>query len=186
LPKKTTEVIIDSKNDYVIGVKKNQPTLYHQLETILSDRQNHSSSYITMERNRGRIELRNVMVSNFIDPISKDWKGVQQIVAVHRIVTCKGKRSEEMAYFISSRNESACFHMEAIRSHWQIENSLHYVKDVTQKEDASKIRTGNAPTIISTIRNIAINLFRKNNYTNIAEAMRLVCNDIQMLYKLTI
>lgn len=69
-----------------------------------------------------------------------------------------------------------------VRSHWEIENSLHWVKDVTLKEDASKIKMGNAPQNMSTIKNIGINLFRKNNYNNIAQAMRLVANDVKTLY----
>lgn len=75
---------------------------------------------------------------------------------------------------------------EGVRSHWSIENSLHWVKDVTLKEDASKIRIGNAPQNISTIKNIGINIFRENNYTNMAQAMRLVANDIKALYNLII
>jgi predicted transposase YbfD/YdcC len=126
------------------------------------------------------------MVSNDIESISKDWKGLQQIVAVERKTILKGKLTEEMAYFISSRNENGFFYAEGVRSHWQIENSLHWVKDVTLKEDASKIRMGHAPQNISTIKNMGMNIFRKNNYTKIAEATRLVSNDINILYDLII
>jgi len=179
-------VIIDSKNDYLIGVKKNQPTLYDQIESIIADKNHQTSSYTTLEQNKGRIELRHTMVSNSIESISKDWKGLQQIVGVHRIVKDKKKVSEEIAYFISSRNENAFLYEEGVRSHWAIENSLHWVKDVTLKEDASKIKIGNAPQNISTIKNIGINIFRENDYTNIAQAMRLVANDIETLYNLII
>jgi hypothetical protein len=60
------------------------------------------------------------------------------------------------------------------------------MKDVTLREDASKIRTGQAPQNISTLKNMSINIFRKNNYSNMAEAMRLVANDINTLYNLII
>jgi predicted transposase YbfD/YdcC len=186
LSKKTTEAIIDSNNNYLIGVKKNQPTLYHQIETIIGEKNNQTSSYTTLEKNKGRIELRHIMVSNSIEAISKDWKGLQQIVGVQRIIKDKGVISKEMAYFISSRNENAFLYEQGVRSHWAIENSLHWVKDVTLKEDASKIKKGNAPQNISTIKNIGINIFRENNYTNMAEAMRLVANDINTLYNLII
>ena len=175
-------MIIDSNNDYLIGVKKNQPTLYHQIETIIADKNNQSSSYTTLEINKGRTELRHTMVSNNIGIISKGWKGLQQIIGVHRIVKEKTKTREETAYFISSKNENAFLYEEGIRSHWEIENSLHWVKDVTLKEDASKIQKGNAPQNISTIKNIGINIFRGNNYKNIVQAMRLVANDIDTLY----
>jgi predicted transposase YbfD/YdcC len=169
-------------NDYFIGIKKNQPNLYEQIEKIITDKTKQSSAFITLELNRGRSELRNTMVSNCIDGISKDWKGLQQIIGVHRIVIEKGKRREEMAYFISSRNDNAFLYEEGIRSHWEIENSLHWVKDVTFKEDESKIKMGNAPQNISTIKNIGINILRTNNYTNMAQAIRLVANDINLLY----
>ena len=129
----------------MIGVKKNQPALYQQIKEVITDKNSQSSSYTTLEKNRGRIELRNITVSNNITAISKDWKGLQQVIGVYRKMIKDGKQSEETAYFISSRNENAFLYEEGIRSHWQIENSLHWLKDVTFKEDESKIRTGNAP-----------------------------------------
>lgn len=179
-------MIINSNNDYLIGVKKNQPLLYQQIEATIADRNNHHSAYTTLEKNKGRTELRHTMVSNNINAISKEWKGLQQIIGVHRIVREKGTQKEEMAYYISSRNENAFLYEEGIRSHWQIENSLHWVKDVTLKEDSSKIRMGNAPQNISTLKNIGINIFRKNNYAGIAEGIRLVSNDINTLYDLIV
>ena len=62
--------------------------------------------------------------------------------------------------------------------HWGIENSLHYVKDVTFKEDHSKIITGNAPENHSIVRNIAINIFRENEFESIISGIRLCCNKI--------
>lgn len=134
-----------------------------------------------MEINRGRTELRQVCVSDHIEKISKEWIGLKQIVTVHRIVKEKSGTREEVAYFISSRQSNAFFYSQGIRLHWEIENSLHYVKDVTFEEDASKIRSGNAPQNISTIKNIAINILRKNKYENMAQAMRLVSNDICLI-----
>ena len=185
MPKKTTAVIINSNNDYLIGVKKNQPILYDQVETIIADKNKHSSSYIALETNKGRSELRHMIVSNCTDTISKDWKGLRQVVAVYRRIKDKGKISEEMAYFISSRDGNAFLYAEGIRNHWGIENSLHWVKDVILKEDASKIKTGNAPQNISTIKNIGINILRKNDY-KVAQGIRLVANDILTLYNMTI
>jgi predicted transposase YbfD/YdcC len=186
LPKKTVGAIIDSENDYVIGVKKNQPTLHQQIAYIISDRTKHSSSFVTLENNKGRREWRHTMVSNCINDIDKSWKGLQQVVGVHRIVIEKGEKREEMAYFISSLNSNALLYEEGIRSHWAIENSLHFVKDGTFKEDASKIITGNAPQNISTIKNISINILRTNQHTNMAQATRLVANDVKLLYDLII
>lgn len=111
---------------------------------------------------------------------------MQTIVQVERTVITKHKTTEEIAYFISSlpSSLSANIFNQGIRSHWSIENSLHYTKDTTFKEDESKVRTKNAPQNISLIKNIVINIFRKNGYTNMAQAIRLVANDIPLLWKL--
>ena len=107
---------------------------------------------------------------------------------VQRKVIAKTKRTTENAYFISSLPPAADAKIfyEGIRNHWQIENSLHYVKDVTFKEDRSRIRTGNSPQNKSLIIDIVINIFRKNNYTNMAQAIRLVGNDIKLMWKMII
>lgn len=92
--------------------------------------------------------------------------------------------TEEWAYFISSLppTTSAKVFADGIRSHWAIENSLHYVKDVTFKEDASKTRTKQAPQNISLWRSMVINVLRHHGFTNLAQAIRLVANDIPRLY----
>lgn len=184
MPKKTTAAIIESGNDYVIGVKKNQPKLYNQLQQVLEDRDQVSSSYIEMQVNRGRVEWRQVTVSDQIDQVHRGWKGIQQLVRVQRIVRDKKRSSEEESYFISSKKANALIYAEGIRLHWQIENSLHYVKDVTFQEDASKIRTGQAPQNLSTLKNIAINILRSRGATNMAQALRFACHDIKRLKQL--
>jgi len=156
------------------------------IKTIIGDVKNHYSSYSSTEFNKGRKESRNIIISNNIDSISKEWKGLKQIVAVHRIVEKKGVKREETAYYITSKKEDASFYAEGTRNHWAIENSLHWVKDVTLKEDASKIVKGNAPQNMSTLKNIGINFFRKNNFEKIAQAMRLVANNIQLIYEMII
>lgn len=159
----------------------NQPSLFKQVEATMADKNKWSSWYSEAEINRGRTELRTVTVSNNLEGIGKEWIGIKQLISIERIVDRQGKKSKEMAYFISSKNTNAFKYKEGIRLHWEIENSLHYVKDVTLKEDASKIVTGNAPQNLSTIKNISINIMRKNQYKNMAQAMRLVANNIPLL-----
>jgi predicted transposase YbfD/YdcC len=116
--------------------------------------------------------------------VSKEWIGLKSFIKVHRQVVFKGQTSEETAYFISSLSPKtrASVFSEGIRNHWAIENSLHYVKDVTFKEDASRIRTGQAPQNISLLKNIVINIFRKNNFSNMAQAIRLVSHNIPQIW----
>ena len=176
------KTIINSGNHYVIGVKKNQMSLYRYMEAHSQQR---SMGWCTeMEVNRGRFERREIRSYDVDEDIKAKWIGAKQFVQIKRMVKKKGKISRETAYFISSIDVSALRYNVGIRSHWEIENSLHWVKDVTFKEDASKIRAGEAPSVLSTIRNGALNIFRKNGMTEVAKAIRLVSNDIQKLHQL--
>lgn len=114
----------------------------------------------------------------------QEWAGIKRIICVKREVSVKGKNhtTVDNAIFISSLDKPASFFQEAIRSHWAIENSLHYVKDVTFAEDTSTIRTKNAPVNFSTVRTIAITLLRRHHFKNIKQAIRLVAFDIKRLY----
>ncbi|MCV9385455.1 ISAs1 family transposase [Reichenbachiella ulvae] len=183
MSKKTVEVIIASGNNYVIGVKKNQKTLYQSIEKCAQEKP--IGYYSQLERNKGRIENRDVTVFNLPEEIKKQWTGAQHGIKIRREVKVNGRYREENAYYLSSiKNGSALLYNYGIRNHWHIENSLHWTKDVTMKEDASKIRLGNAPSIISTLKNGAMNIFRKQGMNQIAKATRLVANDIETLNKL--
>lgn len=184
MSKKTTEVIINSGNNYVIGVKKNQPKLYKQISLITRDESEIYGRYSQIELNKGRLERREVLISKNIEGISEEWIGLKEVIKVKRWCKRKGEISVEEAYFISSIETTALTYFEGIRGHWEIENSLHWVKDVTLREDASKIRTNQAPENMSTFRNFALNIFRQNGYKNIAEATRLICNDIRSILKM--
>lgn len=116
---------------------------------------------------------------------TSQWVGVKQIVKVERVTFTHKKDlpSLDTSYFISSVTLEADAYNKGIRSHWSIENSLHYVKDVTFNEDASRIRTGNAPTNFSIIRNISINLLRRMKYNSFPQAIRMISGDISRLVK---
>lgn len=138
------------------------------------------------EKNRGRIEKRTIKVYDNLKGIDPEWVGLKTLVVIKRKTKTKNKRTTEVAYFISSLppTTAAKVFYDGIRDHWQIENSLHYVKDVTFKEDQSRIRTGNSPQNKSLIIDIIINIFRKNNYTNMAQAIRMVGNDLELMWKM--
>ena len=179
-------MIVENGNDYLIGVKKNQPKLYKQIEATTDDKSKIHSKYSQLEFNKGRLERREVYVSNNVAGISDEWVGLKEIIKVKRWTKRKQGIREETAFFISSKQTNALHYCDGIRSHWEIENSLHWVKDVTLREDASRIRTDQAPENMSTLRNITLNIFRHNGFTNMAEAKRLVSNDIHRLCQLII
>lgn len=95
---------------------------------------------------------------------------------------------QETAYFISSLpiTTKAKIFYQGIRSHWSIENSLHYIKDKTFQEDQGKIKSKAAPENLSLLTNMVINIFRKHNFPNIAQAIRLVSHDIPRLWQMII
>ena len=185
MSKKTTKIIFESKNDYILGVKGNQKKLLKQIERNI-EKSEPVDVDKQVEKNRGRIETRIASVYNNISEINNEWIGLKSIIKIEREAIIKGDKRFEIAYFITSLSseKSAKFFNDGVRSHWAIENSLHYTKDTTFREDASKIKTGDAPQNISLIRNICINIFRKKGYTNIAQAIRLNSNDIDKIWNL--
>ncbi len=91
-----------------------------------------------------------------------DWKGIESIIEVESTREIGEKISHEKRYYISSLKADAQNIGKYIRGHWGIENSLHWVMDVTFNEDQSRIRSGNAPENLATIRHIALNILKKN------------------------
>ena len=137
-----------------------------------------------MEINRGRDERREVSVYNDLYGIdTSQWRGIKEIIKIERTVYTPNKESPsiDISYYISSTHLTASQYNKGIRSHWAIENSLHYVKDVTFCEDASRIRMGNAPTNFSIIRNIAINALRRLDFTSFPQAIRMLGGNIPKL-----
>lgn len=114
--------------------------------------------------------------------------GIKEFVKIIRTTykKCSDKKpSIETSYYISSKHMSAKDYNYGIRAHWGVE-SMHYVKDVTFKEDASLIRTGNAPINFSIIRNIVINLLRKKDYISFPQAIRMLGGDIEELVRMVV
>jgi predicted transposase YbfD/YdcC len=180
--KKTVSLIIKGKNNYLIGVKGNQKDL---LRTIAGNTAGKAlSRHISHERSRGRDEKRIVSVYNNRKGISPVWTGLRSVIKVERSRLEKGKRSEEIAYFISSLLITSKGFSEAIRLHWGIENRLHWVKDVVLKEDDSKINSGNAPECMSAIRNIVIDLVRLKGHASLTVAQRMISHDLDKLFEI--
>ena len=104
-----------------------------------------------------------------------DWPDVGQVCRLERIVQRGGVETREVEYAITSVGPEwadAATLLEWWRGHWKIENQLHWVRDVTLGEDASRIRTGSAPQALAGLRNAAISLLRLLGETNIAAALR--------------
>ena len=108
-----------------------------------------------------------------------------QVGQIESVVEQAGKVSHETRYFITSvpRNLGAASRLLVWgRGHWSIENRIHYVRDVTLGEDASRIRKGSRPEIMAALRNAAIGLLRLTGATNIAETVRRNASQVRTLF----
>jgi len=161
----------------VLTVKNNQPTLYADLATYFADPHASFLQDATLDLHRGRIEKRNIRVSTEMNAYLKDWPLVEQVAELTRTVTVRktGKTSQEVVYLITPLTPTEASPQRLlmlVRGHWSIENSSHYVRDVTFGEDRSRFRTGCAPQILATLRNLAITLIHRSGSSQIASARR--------------
>jgi predicted transposase YbfD/YdcC len=163
--------------DFVLCVKDNQPTLFAQLDALpWADTPTHT----TTDTGHGRTERRTIQVLSAPEDIAFPYTA--QVFLIERYVTdtTTGKHSAVAVLGVTSltadRADPAQIGVH-VRQHWAIENKLHYVRDVTYGEDASRIRTGNAPRVMAGFRNLAVGALRLAGHTNIAAALRHTARD---------
>jgi predicted transposase YbfD/YdcC len=100
------------------------------------------------------------------------WPGLETIIRVESQREIRGEYTYQTRWHISSLIEDAKGFYHRIRGHWEIENKVHYVKDVTQGEDSSRIRKNSLPQTMASVRNFVLNLYRSQGFTNMAQAQR--------------
>lgn len=123
--------------------------------------------------------------NNLEDIDTTKWVGLKTLVQIDRTVTRKEVTTKETAYFISGLPQTTKAHAfnKGVRKHWGIE-SFHYIKDVTFNEDKWKVHTKDAPANYSLMRNLTINIFRKNNLHNIQETVEKCANNVPFMMSL--
>jgi predicted transposase YbfD/YdcC len=161
--------IRNAQADYLLAVKSNQPTLRCEIETFFAEAPPASLDSVTdVDKGHGRIEQRTVTVAREVDwlhgqrrfPGEVRLPDVATIVRIASRAELKDRCRFETRYFVSSATLSAARAAEAVRSHWAIENSLHWVLDVTFGDDQSRLRTGHGARNMAIARHFAINLVR--------------------------
>ena len=164
-----TDQIIDQEGDYVIGLKGNQGNLHEAVEDFFTIAyQNNfkgvAHDYVEeVDKDHGRLEIRRYWVSDELITLPKkaSWSGLRSIGMVERECTQAGVYSIERRYYINSIEPSATLFAKAVRSHWGVENPLHWRLDVILGDDASRIKKDNGAAVLTSLRHLCMNLFEQ-------------------------
>lgn len=166
--KEIAKQIIEKEGNYVLSLKGNQGTLHDDVKTLSRSfpdlRSLEVEEHKTIDGEHGRIEERIYKVINIPRLFTKkyDWLGLSTLVEVSRKQEMKGIIQKEKRYYISSLPKDAQKLGRVNRSHWAIENTLHWVMDVSFHDDESRIRKGYAQENMALIKHAALNLLQKN------------------------
>ena len=163
------KTITEQGGDYVLAVKKNQSRLYEEVRELFNHagrieyKDTKHDYHKTVNKDHGRIEIRQCWTIDDPDYLlymrdRQKWKGIRSIAMVVGERRIGDKVSTESRYYISSLECDAEKVLHAVRNHWGIENSAHWVLDIAFREDESRIRAGNGAESFATLRRIALSM----------------------------
>ena len=164
---------------YLLIAKKNQPQLYEDLQLFFEDPKADRSGWQSAKscnKGHGRFEIRQITTSTDLNSFfERDWQDTAQVFRLQRTVTRKGKTSQEVVYGLTSlppkqADPARLLHLN--RAHWQIENRLHWRRDVTLGEDRCQVRKGQAPQVLAALNNAVLALADALHISNLAAQMR--------------
>lgn len=160
---KIAQQIIDQSGDYILGLKENQKnTLEAVTEHFSTINETQLKKFVENDKGHGRVETREHFTANAQDVIDlKEWPGLKSVVKVVSTREIGAKKTTENRFYLSSIPSTEIEKISnAIRSHWGIENSLHYVLDVTFDQDKSRIRNDFGPENTAVLRHFAMNILK--------------------------
>ena len=177
--------IVEAGGDYIWTIKENQPSLLADIaalfaieegETALKAMDNDFRCAPSIDKEHGRLEQRKLTSSSMLSG-QLDWPYLQQVFKIEREVEelTTGKRRSEVSYGITSLSQQeadAARLLAGRRQHWQIENGLHYRRDKSLREDASRLRTGQAAQAMAVINNLVVGLVLGQGQRNLPDARR--------------
>jgi predicted transposase YbfD/YdcC len=172
--------IIEADADYVLALKGNQERVHEEvkafLDATLAERQEERppgaklsgaaatlAHVETVEKDHGRLETRRYYQSAEMQWFADrgKWEGLKSVGMVEAIREIEGQRTVERRYYLSSLPLGVETFARAVRSHWGVENKLHWTMDVSFREDQSRARTGYAAENLATLRRLALNLLKR-------------------------
>jgi predicted transposase YbfD/YdcC len=164
--KEIAERIIEQKGDYVLALKGNHPNLYQDVVQLFEFARQQDWQGIehqfhqTMNKDHGRLEIRKHWIMGNTEYLSgaEQWKGLQSIGMVESERRVKDKITVEQRYYLMSIESDAQGFAQAVRSHWGIENQLHWVLDVSFQEDSLSGCLGYSAENLAVVRHLALNL----------------------------
>ena len=177
------EAIVDGGADYVLAVKRNQPTLHDGIAEFFDEQLENDfanvkvSQHETNERGHGREETRHYFVCSVPHdlPDAARWSKLKAIGVAISDTVRDGKSCSHVRYYILSRKLSARRFAAAVRGHWSIENCLHWQLDVTFQEDQCRVRQGHADANLSILRRAALGLFKNNPSKKVGVKNKRLC-----------
>ena len=160
--------VIDRKADYVLALKGNQGTLRGEIELFATEQKARGfadaaiSRHATVDGDHGRIETRTTTVLDDVGWLQErhGWPGLKAVVMVESRRETRDRIEQETRFYITSLAMPAERLGPIVRSHWAIENSLHWVLDMVFRDDECRVRTDNAAANFTTIKHMALNLLR--------------------------
>ena len=162
--------IVDKGADYVLALKGNQGALHKDIALFFEEQLSRGFAdarfdhHASADADHGRIEERDCWATDdiaWLKELHADWPALRSIVMIRARRTLNDKTSDETRYFISSLTPDARQLAAAVRAHWGIENRLHWVLDMTFREDESRIRKDNAPANATILKHMALNMLKK-------------------------
>jgi len=180
--------IIEAQADYVLPVKENQPQLYKNIQSLFAPEypkpgfgkiQTDFLSAQKVNKGHGRIEIRRITTSEMLNAYSA-WPGLAQVYRLERQFQWRRngrcyRTSCEVEFGITSliRKQAPPLRLLNIRrAHWGIETGLHYRRDFTMKEDATRMTLGDMGKVMASINNLVLALIRQAKFQNAAQARR--------------
>jgi predicted transposase YbfD/YdcC len=167
--KEIAKQIVNKNADYVLALKGNQGALREDVELFAAEQKANGfkdtavSQHETVDGDHGRIETRNYTALHDISWLQErhDWVGLNAIVMVESTRETGSKIETETRFYITSLTDTAERIASAVRGHWAVENSLHWVMDMVFRDDDCRVREGNAAANFVTLKHMAHNLARR-------------------------